>query len=678
MRRGLVSDVERGGAGEVDASRLFRTLLRKRFWILVPTLVALVASTLYVNLAKPRYTSEARVLLENQENFFTRADKGERGEASAPDAEAVQSQIQLITSRDLARRVIKTLDLAGNDEFDPLAKGMGALTRAMTVLGIIRDPTQRSPEERILENFADRLSVLSPTKTRVLSIEFSSRDPDLAERGANAVAQTYIDMQQEAKRANARAAAETLHALIDDMSVRAAQADAASEAFRTRAGLLIGNNNTVISAQQLGDINNQLSLSRTAQADALAKARLLRDMLRQNRIADIPDIANNEHLRRLAEQRVTLRAQLAQELRTLMPGHPRIKELQAQLAALEEAGRAAGERAARALENDARIAGARVDNLTHALDEQKKVVGAASSDEVHLRELERDAKVLKEQLEVETAKYQEALARERGRATPADARLIQRALAPQQPSFPKKLPIVTFATLAAFILSTGAIVAGQLLSGEADATAFERETANVRAPSRDFASFADNLSSRRIDEPALLAKIDALRSEFSCAGVLIIDCDEPPVLYDRVCSLARGLSRRGRAVLVADEGRDQRYERLVPALDAPAGLHDLIAGRADFAKIIHRDASSRLHVVPPGSRAGEEQHEIALVVDALSQTYDFVVFVCFSRSRALELAPQFQIAVLGDGAHCEELLADIGKVGCEAVIMGDGASALAA
>ncbi len=37
-------------------------------------------------------------------------------------------------------------------------------------------------------------------------------------------------------------------------------------------------------------------------------------MLRQNRIGDIPDVANNEVMRKLQEQRVTLRAQLALEI----------------------------------------------------------------------------------------------------------------------------------------------------------------------------------------------------------------------------------------------------------------------------------------------------------------------------------------------------------------------------
>ena len=124
---------------------------------------------------------------------------------------------------------------------------------------------------------------MSPTKTRVLSIEFTSRNPDLAAKGANAVAEAYLEFQQDAKRDHARGAANSLAALVAQLRARVAEADAEAEQFRVKSGLLVGSNNTTINAQHLSDLNTQLSLSRSAQADAQAKARLLRDMLRQNR-----------------------------------------------------------------------------------------------------------------------------------------------------------------------------------------------------------------------------------------------------------------------------------------------------------------------------------------------------------------------------------------------------------
>jgi polysaccharide biosynthesis transport protein len=695
----------------VDLTRIGRAVSRKRWWVMGPTLIAFVGAAAFVNIVKPRYTADARLLLENQENFLTRADKSERGEtALAPDPEAVQSQMQLLTSRDLARRAIKTLELQGNEEFDPLAKGLGLTSRALILLGLMRDPTQLSPEERILTTFGDKLTVLSPTKTRVLSVEFSSRNPDLAARGANVVAESYIDMQQEAKRENARAAAQSLAALVADLRARVSTAESEVEAFRLKSGLLVGGNNTTIGAQQLGDINTQLSQSRAAQADSHAKSRILREMLRQNRIGDAPDIANNEFLRRINEQRVMLRGQLAMESRTLLPGHPRIKELQAQLDALDAQWRTGAERAARTLENDARVAGARVENLQHTLDEQKKVVGAADADDVRLRELDRAARALKEQLETAAAKYQEALARESNKATPADARIIQRALAPQLPSFPKKIPIVAIATFAGLALSLGVVIAGELLTDrtrapEAEAGAAPAEIAPRRAaplaavriepsvpnaaPNADAAApppapvDAPELRLRGQLEPHSEPiphetprdagrRLDAARAQARSVKALLLNGDDAGTGVATALTLARGLAQRGLAVLVAADAGDAAYDSLAPARDAarPAGFSDLLAGRAAFSDIIHRDPESRLHVIAAGAAAELDAEDAVMALDALAQAYDFVVFATSSVDAALALASAFDSVMLhAPQGRAERLLARLAEAGVDAALV---------
>ena len=147
-------DYERTGraaAGrELDLGGMGRTLSRRRWWLVVPALVCFVGAVLFVSLVPPRYTAEAKILVENGENYFTRPDRSDALAATLPDDEAVQSQIQLIQSRDIARSAVRRLDLRGNVEFDPLARGLGVLSRLAILLGLERDPTTVSPEDRIL------------------------------------------------------------------------------------------------------------------------------------------------------------------------------------------------------------------------------------------------------------------------------------------------------------------------------------------------------------------------------------------------------------------------------------------------------------------------------------------------------------------------------------------------
>ena len=98
--------------------------MRKRGWIIVPTVLALVLSLAAVNMVTPRYKSEARILIDGRENVFLRPNGERSEERTALDAEAVTSQVQLVLSRDLAREIIRKNKLAERPEFDPVLQGI--------------------------------------------------------------------------------------------------------------------------------------------------------------------------------------------------------------------------------------------------------------------------------------------------------------------------------------------------------------------------------------------------------------------------------------------------------------------------------------------------------------------------------------------------------------------------
>ncbi|MEP9353452.1 hypothetical protein ABLE93_07635 [Xanthobacter sp. KR7-65] len=93
--------------------------------------------------------------------------------------------------------------------------------------------------------------------------------------------------------------------------------------------------------------------------------------------------------------------------------------------------------------------------------------------------------------------------------------------------------------------------------------------------------------------------------------------------------LARRLSEDAGVALVALDGAAESLAALVSDPWAP-GMSELLFGVAGFGETIHRDVRSRAHVIPPGRDAlsgpavvGAER--LALVLEALKRTYDFVV-----------------------------------------------------
>src|SRR5262245_57108963 len=455
-----------GATDELDLGAVGRALMRKKLWVIAPTLVVAALTFVAVNLVSPRYRSEARLLIEGRENVFLRPEAERLAERERTvDQEAVTSQVQLVLSRDLARRVAKDLKLGERAEFDPVVHGTSFLRHVFSLVGLAKDPLKMSPEERVLEAYYERLTAFGVDKSRVIAVEFSSSDPDLAAKAANAIAEAYLALQQGAKQDQTRLASQALAAQIDSLRLKVAEADRKVEEFRAKSNLFVGANNTSLSNQQLGELNSQLALARSQKAEAEAKARLIRNLLKSGQPLESSDIVNSELIRRLAEQGATLRAQLAEQSSTLLGNHPRIKELNAQIANLDEQIRREGEKLVGTLENDARIAGARVEGLTASLDQLKRQAGSSGEQDVQLRALERDAKALRDLLESSLAKYREANAREQLDIVPTEARIISRAIVSNNPAFPKKMPVVLITSIATLLLAAAFVTTGELLAG---------------------------------------------------------------------------------------------------------------------------------------------------------------------------------------------------------------------
>ena len=450
---------------DLDLSALGAALWRNRLKILRPTIVVAILAFVAVMMIPSKYQSEARVLVIGRDNIYLRPDADkDLIDRNVVDQEAVVSQAQLVLSRDLAKEVITKLKLNELPEFDPALSGVSLVRALLGFLGVIKNPMSMTPEERVLEAYYDRLTVFPVEKSRVIVIDFLSENPQLAARVANAIADAYLERQQAAKQDQAHSAGAWLSGEIDTLRKHVADAEAKVEAFRAKSNLLVGPNNTTLSTQQLGDLNAQLAAARAQKSDAEAKSRLIRDMLNSGEPLESSDILNSELIRRLSEQRVTLRAQLAEQSSSLLDNHPRIKELKAQIGDLDQQIRKEAELLARSLENDSKLADAKVASQLAAFDQLKSQAVTSNEDDVQLRALERDAKSQRDLLESYLAKYREATARDTIASAPPDARVISRATVSNVPAYPKKLPTVLIASLATLVLCSGMVLTRELLA----------------------------------------------------------------------------------------------------------------------------------------------------------------------------------------------------------------------
>jgi polysaccharide biosynthesis transport protein len=670
---------------DFDFANLGAALWRARYAILRPTLIVALLTFGVVMMIPPKYQSEARVLIVGRDNVFLRpdADKDvlDRGTI---DQDTITSQAQLMMSREVANDVITKLELNKLPEFDPAIGRLSPWKSLLAFVGIIKNPLNMTPEERVLDAYYDRLTVFPVEKSHVIVIDFLSENPELAARVANAIADAFLQRLAQAKQDQARNAGQWLSGEIETLRKKVADAEGKVEAFRAKSNLLVGPNNTQLSVQQLGDLNTQLATARGQKADAEAKAKLIRDMLKSGDPIDSSDILNSELIRRLSEQRVTLRAQLAEQSSTLLGNHPRIKELKAQIADLDAQIRKEAETIARSLENDAKLADARVAAQTATFDHFKSQAVTSNEDDVQLRALEREAKSQRDLLESYLAKYREATARDSIATAPVDARVISRATASTVPAYPKKIPTVAIASLATMVLMSGIVLTRELLDGPAAGAVArprrvrprQKDTEAVADIDPDLASIPDRAVRFEPPKPSprprtgmggtLAARLrsimrkqpprsEPLRSQPSHSESIPIGVPESAIdeFAHNLCAagvehsqiaffsvapeldtgwvavrFARVLARDARAVLVALGSGDHAIHEISNDPAAP-GLAELASGAVSFADIITRDIASNLNLIASG-RGGTRGALLAATgitrhFSALAKAYPHVV-----------------------------------------------------
>src|ERR1700719_1192754 len=598
---------------ELDLSALGTTLWRKRWRILRPAILVGLVTLIAVQVITPRYQSESRVIVEGRDNIFLRpeADK-DLMDRNAVDQETVTSQAQLILSRDLAKDVIAKL-------------------------GIIKNPMSMTPEERVLEAYYDRLTVFPVEKSRVIVIDFLSEDPELSARVANTIADDYLQLQRKVKQEQAQNAGQVLAGQIDILRKKVVEAESKVEAYRAKSGLFVGNNNTTLSAQQLGDMNAQLAASRAQKTDAEAKARLIREMLKSGQPIESSDVLNSELIRRLSEQRVTLRAQLAEQSSTLLDNHPRIKELKAQIADLDHQITQEAATQARSFENDAKLASARLDSQMASLDQLKSQAATTNVDDVQLRELERDAKSQRDLLENYLAKYREATAPDTANSAPADARVISRATVSNVPAYPKKVPAVLIATLTTLVIAIGFVLTKVLLAAPMGGVPVrqapqpsEEVTSRVTAALNAIRHKAAPQQSAPVPVSSLDDVTDTLRHDGGADRcVAVFGAAQGMDSSWTALKIARALAANARVVLVGLGSADSAI-RATSNEPSASGLAELAAKTASFSDIITKDRQSSLHLISSGQLPAERGEILAAPnmstsFDALARGYGRVI-----------------------------------------------------
>jgi polysaccharide biosynthesis transport protein len=653
---------------------------RRKLFILGTTVIAFAIGMGVVTVLKPVYKSQAQVLIQNLETPFDRVQPVEGQRTDAIDDRVVASQISVIKSQDLGRRVVAALGLDNNPEFNVLLAGQGTLGGLKVKLGFGSDPAQKTPEQRALDHYLDKLNVFQLPDSNVIGIEFSSSNPETSAKISNTLADTFVMWTRESQSQPTERARDWLSGQIDALRKKLAASEEAVEKYRAEAGLLKGATVT-LGEQEISELNSQITVAKAASLEARAKADSIRDILESRGSVDgATDVLNSITVQRLKEQRTEAMRRMSELSATYLSNHPKMQAVKNEISNIDRQIRAEALRVVSSLDEQARIAEAREKSLVASLETLKNQESSANLSDVKLKALERDTAADRVLLEALLSRYAEASARQDLSAQPGLAVITQTASVPTTPTFPKTGPTVALITIAglaaglalAFLLELmaaatrlpqlGEVVprvepslepiaaAAPVVPGPLPAAATVAEpmpepvwtpppvlsVADPLAvwpravPQRDVAGFLSNPevgnAVRQMSQWLQAVRRDL---DVKCMGLTTLGggpADSPLASL----ALARMIAIAGKRVIVVDIARSASLLGGLAGVAHGPGLSDLVSGSADFTKVISRDTGSPVHVLRFGMDHSPRAMALILerigsVLDALSRAYDFVL-----------------------------------------------------
>ncbi|HRD77889.1 MAG TPA: exopolysaccharide transport family protein, partial [Hyphomicrobiaceae bacterium] len=426
---------------QTDLGGLLRTLRRHAGQIALLTLAALLLGLAYLALATPKYTASTSIFIDPRYRKVVNEEVIQGGVGT--DLSLVETQVAIITSDSVMRRVVEREKLSTDPEFVPLRRdGLLSSLRAM----ILGRPEPVDPVAEAMTALSRAVKVKRAQKTYVVEIEVTSTSPIKAARLADAFAEAYLADQSAAKAAEARRANVLIDGRLGELREQVRKAEVKVDEFK-RSNAIIVSDGGLFNEQTLTRLNNELATARGLVAETKGRLDEINSMLKAGigNAESLPDAVKSNLIQRLREQLAAVARREASLAAQLGPRHPVLIEARTQ--ANELRGQIAAElrRIAAAAKSEHQSAVNREQELVRTLERSKGDTTKTQTAQIRLRELEREFEASREVLRMFLVRAKET--REQENITTPDARVITPAAIPSRPSRPISWLVLSLAGL---------------------------------------------------------------------------------------------------------------------------------------------------------------------------------------------------------------------------------------
>lgn len=432
----------------------------------LPLIVLVVACTTalglaYLFTATPKYTATARMVIDtNSLNLFQQQPT--LGNLPV-DSGAIETQVEVLKSKNVSLSVIKTLHLTDDPEF--VASHGGLISAVVGFISSLILPAEPEAESdlisRTLEKFEKQEEISRVGLSYAMDIKFTSVNPGKAASIANAIADAYITDKLESKYEATRRASKWLQDRIKELRAQTTAATQAVVDFKQKNNIIGLGDGKLMNEQQVSDVSSQLILAKAATAEAKAKLDRI-DSIMRSAVPDesVADALQDQTIINLRNEYTQIAAQEADWAARFGRNHLAVVHLRNQMANLRATIRNELKTIQAAYQSNYDIARTREQSIKSSLDNTVSESQLTNQSQVKLRELVSNEQTYQTMYNNFLQAYMQATQQETFPIT--DAREISPAFAPLSKSHPKTLIVLGVAIAGGMMLAFGAAMFREL------------------------------------------------------------------------------------------------------------------------------------------------------------------------------------------------------------------------
>jgi succinoglycan biosynthesis transport protein ExoP len=453
-----------GTDAKVPVRGLMQVIWRRKLLVLLVMAVIMGGSAALIMRMSPYYVSTATLLIDPQQTeAITQLPSPD---APQIDMVAVKTQVAIIQSLELAKRVVETLKLVDAPRIGPML-GLDGGGPVSWIKWVQTNILHTKPPPVVPQTMADRIQALAAVlmghvsasndgKSYLVKIGAETQDAGLSAAIANSLAEAYLNFNRKLKIHAIQDANARFFDQLPPLAEKVRESARAVQKFRSDHGLMPvanasdGSGGETLAEYQLAQINAQLVQAFADRVKEEARLRQITDAMHGHGQLDaIPEIVGSNLIQILREQQATITGKAAELRSSAGRGNPAMIALNAQQANIAATINAEVKKIALSVATSVNAAEAREDALRERLDYLKGVVASQSEAEIRLRDLQNKADAAREVYLSYLHRFEQTASL--GLMQQPDAELIARADVPIRPAGPKRVQLFMVGTVMAMI-----------------------------------------------------------------------------------------------------------------------------------------------------------------------------------------------------------------------------------